>query len=168
MQKKYTLTENDHTACRNMIATQFIIANSFTRKNPGCWIKAQGFLKHHVSVRQGRFLTHNCHSQYRYLFANIEVQTRMRLTYRLLHLSRRITASKNEAEITCTFGQRYKGVMQFRCDLHASDQWHSQGFFYTMYTFEDTSRGNGNHHDSGSVSFAFDSGDFLSYGMTEN
>src|SRR6266567_5683291 len=58
--------------------------------------------------------------------------------------------------------------MKFRCDLHAGNQCHSQSFFYAMHTFEDASRGNGNHHDSGSVSFTFDGSDFLSYGMTEN
>ena len=50
------------------------------------------------------FLTHNCRFQHRYLFANIETQACMSLTYGLLHFSRRITASKNEAQITCTFG----------------------------------------------------------------
>ncbi len=68
---------------RDMIATQFILTNSFASKN---WV----------------LLTHNCRFQHRYLFANIETQTRMSLTYGLLHFSRRITASKNETQITST------------------------------------------------------------------
>ncbi len=70
---------------RDMIATQFILTNSFASKN---WV----------------LLTHNCRFQHRYLFANIEAQTRMGLTESSFDGSWCIAMSKNEAEITCAFG----------------------------------------------------------------
>src|SRR6266496_1294531 len=83
------------------------------------------------------------------------------------HIGWAISSCKDKTEITCSFRQWYKRVMQLRGNLDASNLGYSQRIIYSIHSFEHTSCWNRNHHHASCIPLTLYRGDFISYCLAQ-
>src|SRR5947209_18503624 len=111
---------------------------------------------------------HIAPTQYRNLTPDIKAQELMRFANSLFYFSRRITARKDEAQVTGSLRQGYKRIIYLSSNFDTGNQRHILSFFNAVYAFKYAGGRNGNHHYSRGMFIALNGGDFFAYGVTQD